>query len=128
MKFIIFVVAIATIATAGECIVCYQCVDGEKTDELQSYQSCNKFLDNHTCNTTASSACATYSTNYLHRRTVLHDCVREENPFKHGNYDIRICKTNYCNRDENWGRYNGVSSVSLPTSLGLVLLVPLYFI
>ena len=64
----------------------------------------------------------------LHKRTVIYDCFKEEKPIKHGIYTTRLCNNNYCNRDENWGRYNKASSMTLHTSLGLVLIASLYFL
>lgn len=46
---------------SGNCTICFQCADGDQNNVVGAYKTCNKFLDNHTCNTTAyADSCVTY--------------------------------------------------------------------
>ncbi|XP_043473996.1 uncharacterized protein LOC122506073 [Leptopilina heterotoma] len=129
MKLLLFVIISAILSTVN-CTICYKCIDGDQSHVIGSYKTCNKFLDNHTCNTTSySDACVTYVSDYLHKRTTVYDCWTEMHPFRSGQHiDTNICKSNYCNRDENWGRYNKATSVTLQTSLALILISSLCFL
>ncbi|XP_051155444.1 uncharacterized protein LOC127277950 [Leptopilina boulardi] len=128
MKLLIFVI-ISTVLAIGNCTTCYQCIEGDQANVIGSYKPCNKFLENNTCNTTSySNSCVTYKSDYLHKKTTVYDCWTEKHPFKIGQFDTEICNSNFCNRDENWGRYNKATSVTLQTSFALILICSLYFL